>query len=208
MKTALSLAGAMLAACAPALVLDDFTTGPYSVRLQSGSDSAMQAGSMIGGDRQTVISVQSNPFNQYLGLVIANGVLASDSGTSLDASTLVSYGATADLNANLFGYNAFEVHFMSNDLPLTLSVTLFTSTGDVSETVQVAVPNGLSFDVTVPYSLFTAFSAFGDVDRIAFGFETPRNGDFAITGIEAVPEPGTMLALGLGVAGLMARRRK
>jgi hypothetical protein len=208
MKLALTFASAMVAVCSQALVLDDFTTGPYSVSIQSGFDQALQNGAMIGGQRSTYVEVQSNPLNQYLDFMITNGFQLTSSGTLVDAYTKIGYGATADLNANLAGYNAFKVRVISNDLPMNMAVTLSSSTGNQSETVAVVVPNGTFFDVLVPFSLFTSFNQFQDVDKISFGLDSVTNGDFALAGFEAVPEPATLLALGTGAAILFARRRK
>jgi hypothetical protein len=209
MKKALVAAGVLFAATyANALVIDDFTSGPYAVSLQAGTDSADQFGTMLGSERHTFVEVESNPLTQWLDFTIASGLAITSSGTLLDAYVEVLYGFNTDLNVDLSGYNAFKVNFVSNDLPMTMLVGLGSSTGGQFEVISLPVASGVGFSVTVPFSLFTTFTSFGDVDFIGFGFDSVSNGDYAIGGLEVVPEPATIAALAVGLGALVARRRK
>jgi hypothetical protein len=209
MKKALVAAGVLFAgAYAKALVIDDFTTGPYSVSLQSGDDLARQPGSMLGALRTTWVKVDANPLNQWLDFTVASGLAITSSGTLLDAWAVVAYGDTADLDVDLSGYNAFKVNFVSNDLPMTMSVALGSRTNGDFEAVGVPVASGVGFSVTVPFSLFSTFTSFNDVDFVAFAFDSAPSGDYAVGHLEVVPEPASIAALAVGMGALVARRRK
>lgn len=209
MKRTLLAVGILFAASyAQALVIDDFTSGPYAVSLQSGSDSADQSGTMLGSERHTYVEVESNPLNQYLDFTIASGLAITSSGTLLNAYVEILYGFNSDLNVDFSGFNAFKVNFLSNDLPMTMLVGLGSTSSSQFEVISVPVASGVGFSVTVPFSLFTSFTAFGDVDFLGFGFDSVANGDYAIGGLEAVPEPATMAALAVGLGALVARRRR
>jgi len=213
------------AANAADLLIDDFSTGPYSVTLTAplSSNTAFQAAAVPGATRTTRLFVEANPLNRQISLDIGPGGLAIvDSGTEADNWFRVGYGYENNgsgvpivdpLNQNLSAYNSFKIHFRSNDLDNQVKVSVVTMVGttqNVSQSTLIA-PGGNStnpFDFFVPFSSFTGTANFADADILVFEFDNTPSGDFAIDSISAVPEPATMLALGTGAAALIARRRR
>jgi hypothetical protein len=61
--------------------------------------------------------------------------------------------------------------------------------------------------IDIAFSDFGAFN-FADVDQVIFQLDSTASGDTVIDSFEAVPEPASMIALGLGVAALVSRKRK
>ena len=63
------------------------------------------------------------------------------------------------------------------------------------------------FMMTVGFNEFSGIN-FNDIDQMVVRFDTGASGDLTLTSLEAVPEPGTMIALGLGAAMAARKRRK
>jgi hypothetical protein len=61
--------------------------------------------------------------------------------------------------------------------------------------------------VSVAFADFGGYD-FSDVDSMSFFVYADYAGDISVASFEAVPEPGTMAAIGLGVAALLRRRKR
>lgn len=214
-KGLILLAFAAAFGSAHALVIDDFTTGPYSVSLQVGDDLAFQAAAVPGDERTTYLSVQANPLSQFADLSVGGGFGVVSSGTLADVFTQLGYGYTSDgsggyllddMDLDLSGEDRFRVVFEANDLAQTMTIAVNPFDGDASF-VDVAVPGGISSStiVDVPFALFT--SDMSDINQLVFQFDTPASGDFAISSVQAVPEPGTLAGLSLAGLAILRRRR-
>lgn len=212
MKKAVTIALAALAVPSFAVVFDDFSTGAYSVSIRSGSDTANQNGSMIGGRRDTFLEVRDNPLNRFVDLIIGNRVSLVSAGTDVIAFAEFAYGQTADLNADVSADDRFRVSFLSNDIPLTLSLHVYTNNGngyDMSEITRViAGDQDNPFVEEFSFADFMGEASFGDIDRFHFQILTDRSTDVAFERIETVPEPASLLAIGAGLAAIAARRRR
>jgi len=214
---------AVIAASSQALLIDDFTTGPYSVNLvtPSAMDTAFQTATVPGGTRTTRLFVESNPLSVQINLTVGSGFAISDSGTMGDNWVRVGYGyenngsgglATDPLNLDLSAWNAFKIDFRSNDLANDVKVYVGTWTGTTYNlsTSSLVAPGG---NQTTPFSLYAPFAGFAgtaawnDVDVIVFEFDNTPSGDFAIERFEAVPEPASILALAFGISTIAVRRR-
>lgn len=205
-------------------MIDDFSTGSFAQSITAGSWIGSQLGSMYGGERDSGMLVQANPLNQFMDMSVQSGLVITSSGALLDGQSGVEYDGVGDetdnvapfergpgLNAN-FSASAdrFRLNFLANDLPMSVLAYVYTyGSPDALSTSTVAVgANQNSFSVDIPFSSFAGGASFSDVDRFGFIFETGPSGDFALESIEAVPEPATMAAIGAGIVGLIARRRR
>lgn len=83
----------------------------------------------------------------------------------------------------------------------TYSAGVFTSTGTVLD-----LPSMSSLAIGPGFYRYTAAFASGPFDR-NFGFSYANNSNIFVVG-EAVPEPATLAAFGLGLAGLITRKRR
>lgn len=222
LKNLIILAALGATASANALLFDDFSTGPYSVTLTSGMNTAFQAASVPGSTRVTRLAVESNPLNTAISLAVGAGFAVVDSGTLADNWARIGYGyenngsgglVVDPMNLNLTGLSSFQIDFLSNDLANDVKVYVGTWNGtslDLSTATAVA-PGGNNttpFSLNISFASFTGTANFADADVVVFEFDNSPSGDFALRRLEAVPEPMSMLALGAGVAAVIARRRK
>ncbi|MFN3682421.1 MAG: PEP-CTERM sorting domain-containing protein [Fimbriimonadaceae bacterium] len=213
------VSGVALSALAfPVIVIDDFTTGTFSyTRSSVGTSSARVAGSMLGGTRWTLSNVTANPSSSQLSVAVGGGVADFVAGNGLVHVSELRYGYTlggalADLNADLTagGNNALKISFLENSGNLGLLVQLRRTAGASSQwfnyNTSVAA-SAVPFDLSIPYSVFGSFNL-TDVDQVILRFTSEPGADYRLGGVEAVPEPATIAALGLGVAALMRRRKR
>lgn len=210
-KTLLGL-GLAISLCVSAhanLTIDDFTTGAYLVSLISGSDVNTQSGSMLGGTRQTVLQVLANPLSRPVALDIGSGLSVLDNGSLAQSQLTLIYlqGATT---VDLSSYDRLRLHFVGNDLPMNIQVAFYSPSGQAMGTSAVAPGVGFHHDV-----LFSSLMTFGTMDwsqvnYISVRFEPAPGGDFALSQLEVVPEPASLIALMTGVVSLVGyvRRRK
>lgn len=215
MKTYAIIALLGVATVSHAIMIDDFSTGNVNDPLSSGSNITHTAAAVPGGFRTIYHQIDSNPLNLSHSTIVVNGIFASDNKTQVDSATQIGYGfdalgaSTQNLNWDLSSQNAFRVNFLSNDLPATLIVSVIGGSGVVSSNVYNIAPNMVLMNQTIDiaFSDFGAFN-FADVDQLVFTLDSTASGDTVIDSFEAVPEPASMIALGLGVAALISRKRK
>lgn len=217
-----ALGGVALATAAP-LIIDTFETGPYTVTLTTpGSmDTAFQSASVLGDTRITRLFVESNPLNRDISLSVGNSFAISDNGTMADSWVRLGYGyrqasnggvEVDPLNIDLTTHTDFAIDFIANDLLNDVKVYVGTWNGtslDLSTaTVQVAGGTQVATRTLVPLTSFTGTASLADADVIVFEFDNQASGDFALSSVSAVPEPASLLAIALGVSGLLARRKR
>lgn len=225
----MALACATVASAHAVVIFDDFTSGPYGVTLIAGSDLAEQSGKMVGGYRQTYFEIVDNPFSRLSGFEIFDGAFV-ESGVRAETRTRLYYGfrladesdpdgddddAVDDLdnnylNADLSGMSldGLAINFLSNDLDLEYEITVVSAEGANTARANGVIGSGVDFTSVVPFASFVGTVDLADVDQIIWEFDAAPNGDFAISSVGAVPEPGTMAVLALGAAALLRRRRK
>lgn len=198
-------------------VIDNFSDGAYSTSILAGTDLNWQNGTMIGGIRGTELTVDSNPLNQPLQLSIGSGGLSIiNSGTLTDGRLTLHYGYTSgfgnnDLNKNFNsnGWDRLSFAFLANDNPMTMTVTLRTTSGGVStSTANIAGGQMSAFTQDFFFSGFSGGANFNDIDSMSFLFDTGPSGDFALDSVQLVPEPASMIALASALGALAARRRR
>jgi hypothetical protein len=219
-KLAAVLAAALCVGVAQADVLiDNFSTGPYFKSLTAGTDLNVQTGTMVGLSRTTLMTVEANPFGQRYELSIGSGFAVSNSGTNVDGRLSVSYGYQSDgfgglvtdnLNLDLSNQDRLRIRFLSNDRNLWTTVTLITNGPANTSAVSHLVAGDQYVPFTQDFMLadLVGTTDLSDVDQIEVSFDSLPSGDFAMESITAVPEPAGLLAIGVGMAGVIARRRR
>lgn len=208
------LAGVLATSAHAAIVIDDFSTGPYSASLSNlASDAALQSAAVPGGTRATQVSITANPISQTARFDISGGLLTLNGDIFVQTFSGLAYGFEAagpdDLNLNLSGDDRFRLNFLANDLPLNLTMQV-TTNGVVTATAPQVVPGGITSitAIDVPFSAF-AGANFSDIDQIRFLFSTSPSGDFALSNLStvAVPEPAALSLIGAGMTLFLRRRR-
>lgn len=220
-RAILVVPGALIATAAMGQIIDDFSTGPYSITANAGSPSveAVRVGTMMGGERDALIAYISGPLGTNA--TVDSGMVqffASDSQT-MGALTLQYDGMDGEvengvlnpgsnLGANMSGANAFlfDFRFVNAGIASSMQVmtTVVTATGTFSDTV--AVPEGTNVMVAQPFSSFGA-ADFSDVRRVEFTFSGPAATDFTLRsiGLQTIPGPSAALPF---LIGLLGRRRR
>jgi hypothetical protein len=187
-------------------VVDDFSTGPHHVELQSGSDRSTQTGSMLGGERTTIFAIPTaptNPNNNPYGLTAAFDVLPSQSpllivSTPYKAfhSADVFYGLNRPIDVSFSCYDRFRVHFAASDLGLNINMQVAaTNTNGVVAQCGRNVPGqttGVGFDVDFPFDCFVVnagplpdFHHITQVRLLVQSGSAIAANDYAISKIEA-----------------------
>jgi len=215
MKTYAIIALLGVATVSHAIMIDDFSTGNVNDPLSSGSNITHTAAAVPGGFRTISHTIEDNPLNLSHSVVVINGIFASDNKTLVDSITNVGYGFTSignlgpELNLNLSSESQFKFTILSNDLPANLSVRVWNGATSFTSLAHAITPNMVMMtqEITIDFSEF-GLANFSDIDAIAFDLDSSASGDTVIDSFEAVPEPASMIALGLGVAALISRKRK
>lgn len=203
------------------VIIDDFSV-PYTKTIVSGSNVDAMSGAVLSGERDVEMRVTSNPFHQDYDLKITGSQLAVIStGFGLLSTLKLQYDGLGDEAGNtgankllnnsgalasgiLGGNNNIQVRFLGNDQALNVSAILRKDGGIIGQIDKVrAAQSGIGAESFV----FTA-AQIAEADSLTLVIGSPRSGDYALEGVEAVPEPATMAALGAGLAALAARRRR
>lgn len=222
MKSGLIFLGSVLAVSAHAVIIDDFDTGAYnSGYVTSGTVHGWTAAaSALGGIRYTKLTVTDNPLigDARTRVLTGPNILEVSSDTDLDAEYWLGFGfansdanvASNPLNTN-FGLNPLiELNFRSNDQAQPVTVTLHTNGGANSYSRLLNIAGGITSVSPVTYTFdFSSDAALlGDVDGVTIYFDPQAGGDFALNSVNAVPEPASMIAIAVGAAAMIRRRKK
>jgi hypothetical protein len=219
---------AVMSSAHAVILLDDFNGGGV---IGSTSVTAYNAQVLAPGNtRLLTVNVNSNPLVRPARFEVSGGNLFYETGTNMNTQLSVNYFASltsgtplsgtgtltlGQMNPfspvlNLSSESAFKIDYINNDQTTTglfvyawnNNFTQFVSTPAVSTVVG-------SGSAIIPFSsLFNANVTANNIGMIGFGVLAPNGNDITITQWSAVPEPGTMLALGAGLAALAARRRR
>jgi hypothetical protein len=202
------------------VLIDDFTSGPYSVFLSSAQPNAsasnQQIGTMLGGTRDTIFQVQStvNPPGAppiFGGLSIGSGLFDFALGGSLTRLDVTYSPANVDLSKQ----DRFRFDFAGNSGLITIG-TVVSSFAGVSQTAFTVAPSSNAFFFDIPFSAFVPLGTAADLSAVTFiNFNFITSGQaggqaFKLNSIVAVPEPGTWTAFiaGLLFTGFVGMRRR
>lgn len=201
---------------ANALVIDDFTTGPLDLTLNStGEAVTYQSGSMAGGVREVRFRINNDDRQRPGDVYIDEGFLSVDTGVGTLHRLQLGYGFDTSGNKKALnldiGSQDFQVNFDFNDLRLKTTMLVYSGSNVSTATKTIAGDQFNPFVVNFSQSDFSGSADFTKIDQIFFIGESdvPRGGnDWAITSIQAVPEPASLLGAAMGLGALAARRRK
>jgi hypothetical protein len=171
---------------------------------------------ILGGERDATLDWVSG--GRYYSLDVnyeSSGVLEFSQGASGKSRALLVWDGTdssvslppssmspaVDLTDGLTN-TGLAVDVLFNDLPIDLNITLYTNTGTVSATM--ALPGSITSNTTfyVPFTAFAGANA-GSVSAITMQIDgtTSAGADLTIDNFRsAVPEPGSLLLLGIATA--------
>lgn len=193
---------AMPSAANAQLLLDDFSTGAYGIRLASGRDVNTQSGLMVGGERLTAFLVcppgpcgDANPFDQEAGLQIRPGrpsALIYSAGYKAAPRVDVQYGANTPLQLDLDQYDRFRVSFDGSDLGVNFNIQVFTPSARAQLGCNLeSINSPVSIDFPfVDFVWEIGAPDFTDISTLGLIFQSGSvNGsnDFAVTSFQAIP---------------------
>ena len=212
--------GALFAVCAlagiaPAVVIvDDFTDaqGPLTVNPTNQTAGSRVTGSMLGGSRSTGILLYGSQYDQDSTIYINGGAFGSNqfgnasrvvlgyfaTGITV-APTQITWHVDQNTNYDFSGTPEFEFDLLGNDAALTVTVDLWKlgSGGGIRQYSKTFAAGGARTETLGLADITSSTIDATDVDFMWIYFDGPANIDFGIDQITAVPEPGTMAALGL-----------
>lgn len=232
----LALLCATWAAHATSLVLDTFDApAPARSGIASGAPGAASArvdivdftAAVPGGVRESVLSVYGNPLNSISALSVGDGRLSVAQGTGATAETIVSYGAFAAggprLGLDLSGYDGLRFDFAGAEDTLNVVVTFYTAAPLAPSSPLYYSGGGVNVAPATPGGPLSVTLAVGDdasfnwhqVDGVVvlINRSGPTPGTSytldTLSFVSSVPEPGAwaLMAAGVGVLGLLLRRR-
>lgn len=229
-KIFLPLGLVSVAAMSQAVVIDTFGGNQFAQFSVDGySVNASPVGTIASASARTFSAdITANPNNRFIRMQNTSGNLVIQTGSGVAGSAFIiltgalnngapnsgssSFPVLSDhtpMNLDLSGYNALEIDYLGNDQASTgISVVVYDNmfaNSDVSAVFNPTVGNGT---LIIPFSSIFSTVPANSVGLIGLRVGLPNGNDIAFGEVRAVPEPGTMIAMGAGLLALARRRRK
>lgn len=216
--------GVSTGSASAAVLIDDFSESPFSLKLLSNQTSATteQTGlsTVLGGSRTVVLArntglTYKGPARPEVDTGINENdvsVLVLSAPNDFAGKVSLTYGLYDESTFNLVSdTEAFHIDVVGYDAPgakpMKVSVILKNADG-VTETGSIMVSETLvPTTYLVPFTYFSP-ATLTAADVVSVVFETPTGGDFQVASFSTgLPEPSLMTMLAPGML-LVARRRK
>jgi len=206
------------------VLIDDFSTGAYSLEVSPSSTvaEAVRAGSMLGGERDALLRHISGPVG-ISSVVLPGGLVVFYSSGSQTAGVLslqydgqdgesesdgvFTNGTGLNLDLSPLSHFQLQFAFLDTGISPTLSVQVHVVSASGTLSGGFFVPEGAP-TALLPFASLTGSGTLTGVQRIQFDFAASAAADFTLSSISAVPVPPLLVPFGLATLALMARGRR
>jgi len=190
------------------VVFDDFSNNQGAITIWGlgSSSNTVAFGSFTRQQKLSVVAYNDPDLFERAYSRVSNGAWIGSSDVQVQGIWDMIYS----LPANYFGVqNTFAIDFLAIDQDALLTVQWTSGTALATGQANVTAGNSLQTVLVNATSIGAGFD-WNNVSTVQFSVSGPSGLDFKVDRIqtEAVPEPASIIALGIGGLALIRRRRK